>query len=90
MRDDGMVLINGTGLIVHATRLKRVPSDSSCESHQVVDRDGTANLRQTPNGRVVGTVQSGELVLVVGRSGEWRRVVTDNWKSGFIHSSRLR
>jgi uncharacterized protein YgiM (DUF1202 family) len=77
------------GLIAHPKRLKRV-ADRFCEPYVVFDRDGYVNLRQSPDGKVMSRVESGVVVLVTGRSGEWSRVLTSDYQTGFIHSSRLR
>jgi uncharacterized protein YgiM (DUF1202 family) len=88
---DGWVILPApySGLIVHPERLKRV-ADQLCEPYVVFDRDGYVNLRQSPDGKVMGQVDSGVSVLVTGRSGEWSRVLTSDYRTGFIHSSRLR
>jgi Bacterial SH3 domain len=88
---DGWVILAAPydGLIVHPKRLKRM-SDRFCEPYVVADRDGYVNLRQSPDGKVIGRVESDMAVLVTGRSGEWSRVLTSDYRTGFIHSSRLR
>jgi hypothetical protein len=89
---DGMVMLSAPhdGMVISPKRLKAVTSGRGCDSYEVADRDGYVNLRETPNGSKVGTIDSGSVVIVVGRSGNWWRVLTTDGRTGFVSSSRLR
>lgn len=89
---DGYAIVSyAPSLIVHASRLNDVGNPYICGARYMVqDRDGWTNVRSTPGGSVVGTVDSGSGVLGVGGdSGEWRRIMTPGGMFGYIHSSRL-
>jgi hypothetical protein len=89
---DGMVMLSipHDGMVINPKRLKPITSGRGCNSYEVVDRDGYVNLRETPNGSKIGTIDSGSVVIVVGRSGDWWRVLTTDGRTGFVSSSRLR
>jgi uncharacterized protein YgiM (DUF1202 family) len=81
-------LIFAPHLGIHQKMLKLV-SDDYCQYNSISDRDGTANLRKSPNGEIMRAVRSGTQVIIIGRSGEWIKVMLRNGQSGFIHSSRV-
>jgi hypothetical protein len=89
---DGMAVISvpHDGFVVSTKKLKVISTMCNGDGYTVVDRDGQVNLRRSPNGTVVGTVDSGSNVIVTKESGEWWRVLTSDGRTGFIHSSRLR
>jgi Bacterial SH3 domain len=88
---DGMIVMNAPHdrFVINRNRLKVIASGRDCDSYTVVDRDGKVNLRKSPNGKIIGTVASDSIVIVLGRSGKWRRILTTDGRIGFIHSSRL-
>jgi SH3-like domain-containing protein len=84
----------------HKSRLKKVRSQALFPA-RVADREGSANLRRTPEGGVLGRVASGQIVIVLGDHGEgdvrevfkqdrWFHVLTSKGQAGYIHSSRLK
>jgi Bacterial SH3 domain len=89
---DGMVMLSAPhdGMVISPKRLKAITSGRGCNSYEVADRDGYVNLRETPNGAKIGTIDSGSVVIVVGRSGDWWRVLTTDGRTGFVSASRLR
>lgn len=88
--DGYAILVSSPSLIVHASRLEISPGRFCTVFWTVRDPDGWSNVRSSPGGSVVGTVNSGERVLRIGGSGEWAEVVTPNGTFGYIHTSRLR
>jgi hypothetical protein len=89
---EGMVILSAphNGMVINPKRLTPIPSGRSCDSYSVFDRDGYVNLRESPNGTKIGTIDSGSVVIVVGRAGDWWRVLTRDGRTGFVSSSRLR
>jgi hypothetical protein len=92
---DGYAIVaESPSLIVHRSRLVNLGNTTHCVFRYIVrDPDGWTNVRATPGGSVVGTVDSGQRVFsIIGRGepGEWRKVVTPDGLLGYIHSSRLR
>jgi len=84
------VLLGIPTLMVHRSRLRTVRGTHSCKRYySVSDPDGWSNVRRTPNGEVLTTVNSGEHILVIGRRGNWAEVVTPDGTFGFMHYSRL-
>jgi hypothetical protein len=89
---DGMVILSAphSGMVINPKRLKPILSGRGCDSYVVFDRDGYVNLRESPNGTKIGTIDSGSAVIVVGRAGDWWRVLTSEGRTGFVSASRLR
>jgi hypothetical protein len=89
---DNMVVLDAPHnmLVISPKRLKQIRSGKGCTPYVVFDRDGFVNLRESPNGSVIGTVNDGDTVIVVGRSAVWWRILTSDGRTGFVHSSRLR
>lgn len=60
-------------------------------SVEVRDPDGHSNLREGPGTQtpVIGRVDSGQRVTLLGRSGSWWKVRTADGREGYLHGSRL-
>lgn len=58
----------------------------------IQDPDGYTNVRSGPalDKRILGRVNQGEFVFVLGAAGEWAHVVTRSGLEGYMHRSRLR
>lgn len=69
----------------------RLVTMSACDNRYwtVQDRDGYANLRSTPGGKVTGRVTSGTSVMKLENEGEWTRILTPDNRLGYMHYSRL-
>jgi Bacterial SH3 domain len=89
---DNMVILDvpHDNMVISPSRLKPIASGQGCDSYTVSDRDGYVNLRQSPNGKVIGRVDAGSIAIVVGRADQWWRVLMSDGRTGFVHSSRLR
>ncbi len=89
---DGMVMLSipHDSMVINPKRLKPIASGRGCDSYIVADRDGYVNLRETPNGATIGTIDSDSIVIVVGRAKSWWRVLTTDGRTGFVNESRLR
>jgi TonB family protein len=55
----------------------------------ISDPDGTSNLRETPNGKVLREVYNGEKFKVLSKANSWIKVRFDNGEVGYIHSSHV-
>ncbi len=90
--DDSRILggLGNNSLKVAMSRTRLVDM-SNCDNRYwtVSDRDGWANLRSTPDGTVLGRIQTGASVMILDKSGEWTRILTPDNRIGYIHNSRL-
>lgn len=85
-----VILADAPSLAIHASRAAIANGSNACQNrYEVRDRDGYTNLRQSPNGEIIGRVNSGRWVVHVGRSGDWFQVVTPEGQIGYMHGSRL-
>lgn len=73
-----------------------LPSERTAP-YTVVDPDGYANLREKPNqnARIIGRVNSGAKVYVLGEENGWKHVLlaepdSPNNDKGYIHKSRIK
>jgi hypothetical protein len=54
------------------------------------DPDGYTNVRNSPNGDIIGQVDDGTSIEVVDQSGDWWKVKLDSGEEGFMHKSRIK
>ncbi len=59
--------------------LLAVPSPRGAEAQSATVSAGEENLRQTPMGKRLATVNGGTDLQVVGSQGRWRQVVLEGW-----------
>lgn len=54
----------------------------------ITSSDGSANVRASANGGILGTVPTGSKVDIIGKEGEWYKVNYNN-RTAYIHESQL-
>ncbi|MCL2335085.1 MAG: SH3 domain-containing protein, partial [Endomicrobia bacterium] len=50
--------------------------------------DGPANVRETPNGKVIGSIENGAYVWVLLKKGDWYKIAYNNL-TGWTHKKNL-
>ena len=57
--------------------------------YQINDPDGWTNMRVSPGGEIIRTIDTLERFEVIGEERNWKMVKLDNNEEGFIHNSRI-
>ena len=57
--------------------------------YKINDPDGWTNMRKSPNGEIIRTVDTLERFEIIGKDGGWKIVKFENQEEGFIHNSRI-
>ena len=57
--------------------------------YKINDPDGWTNMRLSPGGEIIRTVDTLERFEVIGAEGNWKMIKLENNDEGFIHNSRI-
>lgn len=57
--------------------------------YQINDPDGWTNMRESPNGKIIRTVDTVERFEIIGQNENWKMIQLENNQKGFIHNSRI-
>jgi Bacterial SH3 domain len=76
--------------VVHRSRIRVARNPSRCFRFTSIESDGYLNLRAAPQGKILGQILNGTAMLNLSEpKGAWVRVLTENGRTGFVHSPRL-
>ena len=57
--------------------------------YQINDPDGWTNMRESPSGKIIRTIDTLERFEIIGENGNWKMILLQNNQQGFIHNSRI-
>jgi uncharacterized protein YgiM (DUF1202 family) len=73
--------------LIHRSRVKLANSRAGCFQFTAIESDGYLNLRESPNGKILGRIQNGTALMIVGNVEEnWVRILTPDGRSGVVSS----
>ena len=57
--------------------------------YKINDPDGWTNMRESPNGKIIRTIDTLERFEIIGQNKSWMLIQLENKQKGFVHNSRI-
>lgn len=57
--------------------------------YKINDPDGWTNMRESPNGKIIRTIDTLERFEIIGNNKNWMLIHLENKQKGFVHNSRI-
>ena len=70
-------------------RIKDTIVETKKSLYKINDPDGWTNMRESPNGKIMRTIDTLERFEIIGNNKNWMLIQLENKQKGFVHNSRI-
>jgi hypothetical protein len=70
-------------------RIKDTIVETKKSLYKINDPDGWTNMRESPNGKIIRTIDTLERFEIIGNNKNWMLIQLENKQKGFVHNSRI-